>query len=593
MNPAAPFPQHEHSSTEDARSADARLVCATRIKLKGEADWHIHPSAPSFFICASCFSDLDSASAFVKSCSIVRKGSVFCNWNTPRILQHLWPEAQASGDLTTLLAWMKRRSEEIKDCKGFGVGVSARDGLKWFSPAHDEIPGFIACEACYEEAVLATPVGDRFALNTAQINDGATCDMQVPYIHRSLVKKCKKDTDWQRFVEEARTRLALLPCPKMTHRPESEGKWWTLTGVDGSVFSICEACHVDFVDGDQVLKKLFERIPLQSFPGGLVTDRGYNCDYDLNIPLEHVVAMAQHHNWSLEKTRSTLLAVVTKPRCAVPDGLENGVYYNFHDEIADFGVCQACYTGLFKTHGWEKHFKNEPKTIPGKTFCVFHPKLNRSFQYACKFLQVVQGTAQFSDWEAEIRKWIKIPLCPTFQGAKDRLWWGWNNCTACEECFNDVIVGTRYEKTLPSHAHFLADNNMCCLYSTRMRGMYKEACETGDIDTFLAFCAKRLEIYQKTVPRIMVLRLEIQNDYSMWMAQSVFAQGQRIANSISVISGTDRVYRSGATGNIYASYAGLAAENAQASADDHFARAQGMGRQHEMYTLADIWSKYE
>lgn len=518
---------------------------------------------------------------------------MYCYWNSPRILDHLWPEAQRSGDLTALLAWMKKRSEEIKDCKGLGVGVSAHDEMKWFSPAQNEVPGFIACEACYEEAVLATPVGARFAFNPTQMNDGATCDIQVPYIHRLLVKKCKQETDWQRFVEGAKMRLGLLPCPTTTHRHESEGKWWTLTGVGGSAFSICEACYADQVDGNEVLERLFEQIPLQSFPGGPSSDRGYNCDYHLNIPLEHVVAMAHHHKWNLEKTRSTLVAVVSKPKCSMPDGLENGVYYNFHDEVPDFGVCQACYTGLFKTHGWEKHFKNDPKTLPGKTFCVFHPKLNRGFQYACKYLQVVQGTAQFSDWEAEIRKWTKIPLCPTFQGAKNRLWWGWNNCTACEECFNDVIVGTRYEKTLPSHAYFLADNNMCCLYSTRMRGMYKEACETGDIDKFLAFCAERVKIYQKTVPRILMLRFEIQNAYSMWMIHSTFAHGQMLANSISEISGTDTAYTSNVTGNTYASYAGIAAEGAQASADEMFAQAQGMGRQDEMFTLAAIWSKYE
>ncbi|KAK3984770.1 hypothetical protein QBC44DRAFT_336467, partial [Cladorrhinum sp. PSN332] len=302
--------------------------------------------------------------------------------------------------------------------------------------------------------------------------------------------------------------------------------------------------------------------------------------------------MANHHKWDLEKTRSTLVAVVSKPRCAMPDGLENGLYYNFHDEVPDFGVCEACYIGLFKTHGWERHFKDQPKMIPGKTFCVFHPKLNRGFHFRSKYFQLVQGTAQFSDWEAEVRKWNPIPLCPTFEGAKNRLWWGWNNCTACEECFNTVIVGTRYEKTLPSQAHFLADSNICCLYSPRMRALYKEACETGDIDKFMAFCSERMEIYHKTVPRVLMLRFEIQNDYNMWMIQSSWAQSQRFANSISSIGGTDTVYTSNATGNTYETYAGIVAEEAQATADGMFARAQGRGRQHEMFTLASIWSKY-
>ncbi|KAK4227032.1 hypothetical protein QBC38DRAFT_208029 [Podospora fimiseda] len=586
------------STIQEKNNSTSKVQCPGNLPLPEERDWYSHPSAPAFLICPPCFEvDIKYVSSIASSFSPVRKTNGKCYFNCYRISKILWPEFKRNGNLSKILAWMKRRTEEIKDC----TGVGAVNDTKWFTIAQDEFPGFAACEACYEDLVLATSISSRF--EKAPFQHGTTCDVVVTYIQRMIVKRLDQQyVDWNGFLQGAKMRLSLLPCPQVNARPETEGRWWTMKGLSIQTFSICEECHADHVDGIEIFSNLFEPLPATSSSSQVGWSVNWmatasiisiNCDFTPNFPLRYAINLSNMDNQVLdfEKTRSIVKFIASKPRCGRPEGLDNGLFYNFHNELPGFGVCEACYIGVLKPHGFDKFFKDRPQMDPGTVYCCFHPGYRRSGQYINKFFSAVRGACKFGDWEQEVRSWNSIPGCPRDEGAAGRHWWGWKDCTACQECFETVIVGSRYEKLLPSYEHFLEGENMCCLFSPRMRGLYQEACETGDLDRFKFLCAERMEIWKHTVPRILTMAYQSNQDFHQSLVYSSLARAAKIS-AITVFD-TDARYTSAKTGATYQSYSGIEAERYSEIADDLWKKTSAGVRSEQMVELQALWDMYK
>ncbi|KAK3991089.1 hypothetical protein QBC44DRAFT_307047 [Cladorrhinum sp. PSN332] len=590
------------TSTQDQKDASDRnspatsstLQCLGNFPLPEERDWYSHTSAPSFLICPACFErEIKSATPLATSLSLVRKANTRCYFSCSRMLKCLWPEAKRSGDFSAMLDWMKRRSEEVGDCRGVTVGV---EGMKWFSPAQNEVPGFFSCEACYEDLILATSIGARFGPTPVERCQGATCAVVIPHIQRMFVKRLdRQHVNWDGFLDGAKMRMSLRKCPQFDGRPETEGRWWTIKGLGSDVWAACEECYADHVADTDVLEKLFEPVPAASTPsqgiwswGSTPPIKTFRCGFRPNFPFQHAVDMSNIEDWDMGKRQSILTLVASKPTCGSPGGLDNGLFYNFHDELADFGVCEACYIGALKPHGFDKFFKDRPQMVLGTGYCRFHPALSRHTQFITSFYLAVQGACDFSAWEQEVRKWNSIPVCPRDQGVPGRLWWGWQNCSACQECFESVMVGSRYEKSLGSYGKYLEDSNNCCLFSPRMRGLYKEACETGDLDRFKELCAERMDIWRKTVPRLLTMQYETARDSHQSQVYDRLAHASRMSNAISFGESTT-TYTSTSSGNTYQSYNGIKAEEYQATADGLWVSANTGGRAGQMIALQALW----
>ncbi len=163
--------------------------------------------------------------------------------------------------------------------------------------------------------------------------------------------------------------------------------------------------------------------------------------------------------------RRGLALVASKPTCASQQGIQDGLFYNFHNEAANFGVCEACYVGTITWYGMKQFFSETPKVVPGTAFCVFNPFLPRWKQYIDRFAEALYF-GQFSMYEENVRKWLPIVSCAGRKGIRDQPWWGWPECTFCEECFESVGRGTKLVEQMPLQGKIMT-NNMCCMYSER------------------------------------------------------------------------------------------------------------------------------
>lgn len=104
----------------------------------------------------------------------------------------LFPSAVKSGNLRLVVDWMRRRAG-IQNCAGIG-GLKGGQGLKWYKPKPDDIPGFVCCEACYEDHITATSFSSRFGLVPTELHksgDVWACDMSLAYLAKLYHEKSK------------------------------------------------------------------------------------------------------------------------------------------------------------------------------------------------------------------------------------------------------------------------------------------------------------------------------------------------------------------------------------------------------------------
>lgn len=192
------------------------------------------------------------------------ESNVACMFYIPRVTKSLWPASVRSGDISPLLKFIKCRAydgsgddprEEIESSRGYGIGIWSYEGIKWFSSARSEILGFVACEACYENFILATPFGIKFVPRMQEEGQSWERDVANKYIKRALLQT-GRDNDREGFVGKANVRLKvgmdLSSCVGLKRATRS-CKWWTLKGyaegVGGSdgegMFLMFEPCYLD------------------------------------------------------------------------------------------------------------------------------------------------------------------------------------------------------------------------------------------------------------------------------------------------------------------------------------------------------------
>ncbi len=105
-----------------------------------------------------------------------------------------------------------QKRPEIKNCKGENA-VVMNDGFNWFRPADDAIPDFVACEACYEDVILATRFGQHFVPDRLGpgANDKWTCDIAGQYFWRLLLRRSRLN-DWDGFVKGSNAKMKMPAC---------------------------------------------------------------------------------------------------------------------------------------------------------------------------------------------------------------------------------------------------------------------------------------------------------------------------------------------------------------------------------------------
>jgi hypothetical protein len=89
-----------------------------------------------------------------------------------------------------------------------------------------------------------------------------------------------------------------------------------------------------------------------------------------------------------------------------------------------------------------------------------------------------------------------VPACPglNYDAGKNKRWWGWDHATICEECYVTFAKGLGLDK----HYDFNGQRQsmpMCDLYSPRMRNLYRQACLTENVSSFLDAAEHRRQVF--------------------------------------------------------------------------------------------------
>ena len=126
--------------------------------------WYRLPDDDHFLICTKCYEDKLHSTPFASllRCDCLDFGPrsiATCDFNTSRI-DSLLRQAVASNNFQPLRSFAEQRLS-VKACSGTQP-IKGGNGVKWFKPINDAIPGFVCCEACYEDVVLGTILRPNF-----------------------------------------------------------------------------------------------------------------------------------------------------------------------------------------------------------------------------------------------------------------------------------------------------------------------------------------------------------------------------------------------------------------------------------------------
>ncbi|SCV48121.1 uncharacterized protein FFB14_10205 [Fusarium fujikuroi] len=448
--------------------------------------WFIHSSYPDFVICSRCYADRILNSPFRDTFTPVWHDDRLerqCLFGTSRVRDYLWPAALSSMSLDNIMSFMATRPALGRCPEDKSV-----EGQEWYYPP--DRPEMAICKPCYEDYFKHTSFGNRFSTHKPQ--GAASCDHNLWYIRRML-KLYSPNNNWTSFTTGFYKRLQLPPCPKAQPIAGPERTWF-MSSRGPSNFSVCEACYWDY---------FHESTESQSFHTvRLGPSQQASCDMgqaNMLIPMIRAVDKGNYPRfWN------TLQGLSQHPPCN-PQGASGIRWYTLPSDPPEFDVCATCMAGTIANMNTTHLFKVKQSVGPSEArLCSFNLP---GYPRGVLFLQKFAEAAYINDWRPLSELAVDLstaPACPKIdlELAKNRRWWGWDNAHICQECYVVVAKGTKLEKHFTMKGSQVAESRLCDLYSPRMRELYKNACKTQDLASFLSFARQRREIYLRTVPEM-------------------------------------------------------------------------------------------
>ncbi|KAL1843175.1 hypothetical protein VTJ49DRAFT_2726 [Mycothermus thermophilus] len=544
---------------------------------------YFHAPAPEFPICAFCYATYVGPSAFASSFSAKQARNTRCGFHVPRVTRVLWPAACATGDLAPLIEYMRRRSSGAMPFCGDPGEKPASAGIKWFvAKDGSALPqgDFGMCEACYEDMLGGGPWRAKFEERPGAQPEGErwVCDgWNLAYL-RLILKG-----DWERFVEHVRLRRTLPGCDGEW---KAGGRWWKLRGFEGVV--ICESCYVD-VFKDSRWEGIVE--PDATVESGYGFTRACDWHYKQNPNLSSALNFTEARKLGAEELRRSLVSIASKPVCGKPQVFVDGRYYNVRGTpIPNFGVCEACYEGRIAAMGLTEFFTDRPSMVPGGTYCSFNPAVNGAGYFYTLLLEALQ-TGVWAVYENKVRALSTVPSCLGINSMKGGKWWGWPECTICEWHYHSVAAESRFASEMPLQGIVGAPDEarICSLFSDGQQRRYQEACESGKLDDFLAFCRERFDKWKVMWPAILHLQSVISNTYWRAVNLQMASHGHKMSDAITF--GTPTTTYITGSGNRYNSHDGVLAEQEAAQAEVLF--RQSVHPREEQARLLAEWAEWE
>ncbi|KAI3324450.1 hypothetical protein HD806DRAFT_522230 [Xylariaceae sp. AK1471] len=504
VNP--PVPRQDPVSpawSAPSRGPTPRAVTACiEIPMSFSTDWYWHLEAPEFFICSRCYVDHIYAKKFqdeFQSARFTDGKSRVCRFGKPRMKDYIHVEALKSGSLRLAIEWMRLRSTTT-DCKGLdGVKGKFSMGIQWYKARENDIPGFISCQACYEDLVMTNQFAQNFELSSQPqpIDAVWVCDMAIPFIENEYEKKGKLN-DWQSFASEAQNRITAERCPGGT-RIVTYGKNWFVPKARTRGLILCATCYCDHVIHSGEEDK-WEIAPELSRSG----DHKARCAQGMfNIRILFAEARTKKDYALLWNAVDKL----NREKTCEAEGITDGVWYTFPSNPSEFGVCAACYAGILEPLGVSRFWVGKHDVSPGaKMICCFnlsHPRFNGFLPRLFEMFLALDPTA-LNEYASV---YAAIPLCVRDKDTTNRRWYGWNECTICSECYLDFARHSSLAELMEIHDMPLAGSTLCDMYSPRMRALYTECASVNppDLKRLLEYSVQRQAVYNETMPTVRMI----------------------------------------------------------------------------------------
>lgn len=516
--------------------------------------WYKLEGLPSSSICTRCHADYIKATALEKCFTkyLAEPETVStCDFRYFRVQNILWADALKTGHVNKLVEFLSKRTQ-IQNCKGRNA-TTGPDGVKYFGMKDNDIPGFIACEACFEDRIVDTAFEPRFTpYEPVQgKNDRWICDVSILYVQKALAEM-SQENDWSSFVAGASRRFKLATCEGKELARGDSGNWYT-TREKMDNFQVCEACYMDrieldsfssefeqmpgHVDFDQYIEFLRQRwtcsLPSGTLPMPFALDAAKNKD-DFSI---------------FQKAARAITQLVP----CTQHGIIRGNWWSLIGGCDNFDICEACFEGIMKPNELDR-FLEPKKRAPEDTvicdFCTAAPRFN---EYLNKFAETLDRGI-FSCYGDYVRTFAAVQACPRRDHLEKSKWWGYGEALFCENCYLVFVRHTSLSEHMPLQGEYDERAQICQIWSPRMRSMWRAVCDAGspgspeseaELLKFRAFGSKRLEVYLQTVPRIKFIRT--MKDIKMMQAMN---QGQLSLmysgmNSMAVLSDTTDGYMHG------------------------------------------------
>ncbi|KAI1801979.1 hypothetical protein F4811DRAFT_427100 [Daldinia bambusicola] len=463
-------------------------------------DWYWHPEAPEFFICSRCYVDHIHK---IRFWNLFRKEGFrdgrrrVCLFSKPRMRDRLLKGALETGSLESALAWMRARPQ-IPNCKGTD-GVKGEEGIKWYKPKLNEIPGFVCCQACYEDRVLVSHFSVNFEPSQPQpAEETWSCDFAVPFI-RDEYEARGKINDWPGFVSEAKARLSIKPCGRRNEESTYGRKWFVpKRGPEGLV--LCSGCYCDHVihtseeDQWRVEEKFTDAI------GTTI-----RCSMGM---FSITMAMARAHEINDFQIFWRAVDKLSKEKFCDDGGIEDGTWYTLPSDPPNFGICGACYVAIAEPLDISRFFvpKRDAQPAGVKWLCCFNLSNPRAPQYLPLLVELYH-THDASSFDKFASVYASLPLCPRDEDAQGKNWYGWMDCTICPDCYHSFAAQSPLAAKMELKNTLLETSAMCEMYSPRMRNLYTKCSEASPCDPteLLTFSAQRRLVWNQTIPQIRMM----------------------------------------------------------------------------------------
>ncbi|CAH0038288.1 unnamed protein product [Clonostachys solani] len=573
------------------------------------ANWFYLPSAPDFLICTRCYAthlkNTNLASSFEKK----KTHGARCRFNIPRITSVLVPQCVQTGSVEPLAEYMAKRIG-IKDC-ALKQGFTGSDGIKvWVigRETNDIMKNFIACQACYEDHVLASNYAGEFIPRQEKYPEPQAasskwfCDLNAfGYSRRSFTIYSRNNAPFMDWATKA-TKLFQLPDCEADQGVESSSREWVRPKDPVETMVICEKCYFNELCWT-TLEDAFEYIPIEKPVRGSermdyifgireTQATSWTCDARLS-QMENVLAGALMQQDAAVFSRCAR-TVMSGPKC-VPEGIANGTWYTPKGGPSNYMMCAACFAGFCDAFLECGHmFELSPHSGSSDTIvCSFNSASPRRYQFLFSMYQA----AQEGVWSIAldtIRNYINIPECPRNNHVASRRWYGWGDCLICQDCYQEVIKDMRKGLPFELEDQLVAEERMCSMYSPRMREKFSLAVEKGDSTELVEYSRVRIQVWTQTIPQIKMLRqmqeMQMMSAMSAGMAGLMY-QG---AGAIQSIGGTTDGYLHGNS-----SVGWHDTENGAMSGQKFNEMSSGMsaansgGNWGQIFMLQAQWERYE